>query len=95
MFKPVRDVLVVKKTDAADRTKGGIFIPATVDDKTMFHGVVVACGDGILTESGIIVPLVVKQGDKILFGKTGCLNIQVDGEDFVMMRENNVIGVDE
>jgi chaperonin GroES len=94
MFKPIRDVIIVKKSDAAERTKGGIYIPATVESKTMFAGVVVAAGDGILTESGKIVELMVKVGDKVVFGKTGCVDIVVDGENFVMMRENNILGIE-
>lgn len=95
MFRPIRDVVIVKKSEGAEKTKGGIFIPLTVDSKTMFEGVVVAAGDGILTESGQVAELKVKAGDKVLYGKSGCLEIQFGGEDFVMMRENNILGIDE
>lgn len=94
MFSPIRDVIIIKKSDASDKTKGGIFIPATVENKAFFHGVVVACGDGILTESGNIVPLKIKVNDKVIFGKSGSLDIQIDGEDYVMMRENNILGIE-
>lgn len=95
MFSPIRDVVIIKKSDAAGKTKGGLFIPATVESNTMFEGVVVAAGDGILTESGKIVELRVKTGDKVVFGKTGCVDIVVDGDNFVMMRENNILGIYE
>lgn len=94
MFKPIRDVIIVKKSEGLDRTKGGIYIPKTVESETFFSGVVVAAGDGILTESGKIVELQVKVGDKVVYGKSGCLDIQVDGENFVMMRESNILGID-
>lgn len=95
MFKPIRDVIVVKKAETAEKTRGGLFIPSTVDNRTVFHGLVVAAGDGVLTESGNIVELKVKQNDKVIFGKSGCMDIQVDGEDFVMMRENNILGIEQ
>lgn len=95
MFKPIRDVIVVKKSESADKTKGGLFIPQNVDNRTIYHGVVVAAGDGILTESGNIVELKVKEGDKIVYGKSGALDIQIDGEDYIMMRENNILGIDQ
>jgi len=94
MFKPIRDVIIVKKSGTAEKTKGGIYIPATVENKTFFSGVVVAAGDGILTESGKIVELQVKVGDTVVYGKSGCLDIQVDGDDFVMMRESNILGIE-
>jgi len=94
MFKPIRDVIIVKKLDASDRTKGGIYIPSTVEDRAFLKGLVVATGDGILTESGKIVELQVKNGDTVVYGKTGGLTIQIDGEDFIMMRESNILGVE-
>lgn len=92
MFRPIRDVIIVKKEEV-EKSRGGIYIPTTVDSHTIFHGLVVAAGDGILTESGNVVELKVKKGDRVVFGKSGCVDIQIDGESFVMMRENNVLGV--
>jgi chaperonin GroES len=94
MFTPIRDVVIVKKLDDNERTKGGLFIPGTVDSRAISHGIVIAAGDGILTESGNVVELKVKAGDKVVYGKTGCLDIQIEGEDFVMMREANILGIE-
>lgn len=94
MFKPIRDVIIVKKLDASDISKGGIYIPKTVENAAFVKGLVVATGDGILTESGNIVDLKVKTGDKVVYGKSGGLDIQIDGEDFVMMRESNILGTE-
>lgn len=94
MFKPIRDVIIVKKSDSAEKTKGGIYIPATVENKEFFSGVVMAVGSGILTESGKVVELEVKVGDTVVYGKSGSLGIQIQGDDYVMMRESNILGVE-
>lgn len=92
MFRPIRDVVIVKKIEGDKQTKSGLFIPAT-ETKDFHKGEVVAAGDGILTDNGVIVPLGVKVGDVIVFGKSGSVDIVIDGENFVMMRESNILGV--
>lgn len=91
-FQPIRDVVLVKKEEIT-QSKGGIFIPTTVVDKGSNEGVVLAVGDGIITESGTILSLKVKVGDKVMFGKSGCIEVKIDSQDYLLMRENNILGI--
>jgi chaperonin GroES len=91
-FRPLHDRIVIRRIDEADKTKGGIFIPDTAKEKPM-EGKVVAVGPGARNESGAVVPLDVKKGDRILFGKWSGSEVKIDGEDLLIMAESDVMGV--
>jgi chaperonin GroES len=91
-FRPLHDRIVIRRIDEVEKTKGGIFIPDTAKEKPM-EGKVVAVGPGARNESGAIVPLDVKKGDRILFGKWSGSEVKIDGEDLLIMAESDVMGV--
>ena len=91
-FRPLHDRVVVKRIDAEEKSAGGIIIPDTVKEKPM-EGEVVAVGPGARDETGKLVPLDVKAGDRILFGKYSGSDIKLDGEEYMIMREDEVLGV--
>ena len=91
-FRPLLDRVLVKRVDAEEKTVGGIIIPDTAKEKPM-EGEVVAVGSGARNESGTIVPLDVKKGDRILFGKWSGTEIRVDGQDYLVMKESDVMGI--
>ena len=93
-FRPLHDRVVVRRIDAEDKTKGGIIIPDTAKEKPQ-EGEIVAAGPGARDESGKIVPLDVKAGDRILFGKWSGTEVRIDGEDLLIMKESDVMGVVE
>jgi chaperonin GroES len=94
-FRPIWDAVLVKRAEVR-QTKSGIVIPLTAGkDDTFFEGTVVSAGDGLLTDSGNVVSLKVKAGDQIMFGKNGFVEVKIDGENFLIMRENNILGVIE
>ena len=93
-FRPLHDRVVVKRIDAEAKTKGGIIIPDTVKEKPM-QGEVVAVGPGARNEQGALVPLDVKAGDRILFGKWSGTEVKIDGEELLIMNESDVLGVIE
>jgi len=93
-FRPLHDRIVVKRVDAEERTKGGIIIPDTAKEKPQ-EGEVIAVGPGARDESGKVMPLDVKVGDRILFGKWSGTDIKLDGEDLLIMKESDVMGVIE
>jgi chaperonin GroES len=93
-FRPLHDRVVVKRVDAEEKTKGGIIIPDTAKEKPQ-EGEVVAVGPGGRDESGKLVPLDLKAGDRILFGKWSGTEIKLDGEDLLIMKESDVMGVVE
>ncbi|OFZ22857.1 MAG: co-chaperone GroES [Bdellovibrionales bacterium GWB1_55_8] len=90
--RPLHDRVLVKRSTEEERSKGGIIIPDTAKEKPI-QGEVIAVGQGRVTEDGKIRPLDVKKGDKILFGKYSGTEIKIDGEDFLMMREEDILGV--
>jgi len=90
--KPLHDRILVKRLGEEEKTKGGIIIPDTAKEKPA-QGEVVAAGSGRRTEDGKILALEVKKGDKILFGKYSGTEIKVDGDDFLIMREDDVLGI--
>ena len=90
--KPLHDRILVKRLGEEERTKGGIIIPDTAKEKPA-QGEVVAAGSGRRTEDGKVIALEVKKGDKILFGKYAGTEIKVDGDDFLIMREEDVLGI--
>ena len=91
-FKPLLDRIVVKRIDELNRTAGGIIIPDTAKEKPS-QGVVVAVGPGGLNEDGKMTVMTLKEGDKVLFGKWSGTEVKIDGEDLLIMRETDVLGV--
>ena len=94
MIKPLGDHILVKPEETTEAKKGGIIIPDTAKEKPQ-EGVVIAVGSGKRTEDGEVQPLEVKKGDKILFSKYGGTEIKIDGEDHLIMREDDVLGIIE
>jgi chaperonin GroES len=93
-LQPLHDRVVIRRVDAEGKTAGGIFIPDTAQEKPM-EGEIVAVGPGARNDKGTIVPLDVKPGDRILFGKWSGSEIKLDGEDLLIMKESDVMGVIE
>jgi chaperonin GroES len=93
-FRPLHDRLVVRRIESDEKTKGGIIIPDTAKEKPQ-EGEVIAVGPGARDESGKLVPLDLKAGDRVLFGKWSGTEIKVDGEDLLIMKESDIMGVIE
>jgi chaperonin GroES len=93
-FRPLHDRVAVKRIEAEEKTKGGIIIPDTAKEKPQ-EGEVIAAGPGGRDESGKLIPLDLKAGDRILFGKWSGTEIKLDGEDLLIMKESDVMGVVE
>jgi chaperonin GroES len=93
-FRPLHDRVVVRRIEADAKTKGGIIIPDTVKEKPQ-EGEVVAVGPGGRDESGKITPIELKAGDRILFGKWSGTEVKIDGEELLIMKETDVMGVIE
>ena len=91
-FRPLHDRVVVRRVDSEEKTKGGIIIPDTAKEKPS-EGVIEAVGPGARDESGKIVPLDVKVGDRILFGKWSGTEVKLDGKDLLIMKETDIMGV--
>lgn len=91
-IKPLHDRVIVKRNDAEQKTASGIIIPDTAKEKPQ-EGSVIAVGNGIRKEDGTVLPLDVKEGDKILFGKYAGTEIKIDGEEYLMMKEDDILGI--
>jgi chaperonin GroES len=91
-FRPLHDRVVVRRVDSEEKTAGGIIIPDTAKEKPS-EGIIEAVGPGARDESGKIVALDVKVGDRILFGKWSGTEVKLDGKDIVIMKESDVMGV--
>ena len=91
-FRPLHDRAVVRSIDEDTRTAGGIIIPDTAKEKPM-QGEVIAVGPGARDESGKLVPLEVKKGDRVLFGKWSGTEVKIDGEDLIIMKESDLMGI--
>ena len=91
-FRPLHDRVLIRRIEAAEKTAGGIIIPDTAKEKPQ-EGEVVAVGSGVRLESGTITPLDVKAGDKILFGKWSGTEVKIDGEDLIIMKESDIVGI--
>ena len=91
-FRPLHDRVVVRRVKAEEKTAGGIFIPDTAQEKPM-EGEVVAVGPGARNEAGQLVPTELKPGDRILFGKWSGTDIKLDGDELIVMKESDVMGV--
>ena len=93
-FRPLHDRVVVRRVESEEKTKGGIIIPDTAKEKPQ-EGEIIAVGSGARDESGKLVPLDVKKGDRILFGKWSGTEVKIDGEDLLIMKESDIMGVVE
>lgn len=93
-IRPLHDRVIVKREDEEEKTKGGIIIPDTAKEKPV-EGKVVAVGDGKVADDGKKIPLEVKAGDKVLFGKYAGTEIQIEGEEHIIMREDDIIAIVE
>ena len=93
-FRPLHDRVVIRRIEGEEKTKGGIIIPDTAKEKPQ-EGEVIAAGPGARDESGTLVPLDVKAGDRVLFGKWSGTEVKIDGEDLLIMKESDVMGVIE
>ena len=93
-FRPLHDRVVVRRLEGDQKTAGGIIIPDTAKEKPQ-EGEIIAVGAGARDESGKIVPLDVKSGDRILFGKWSGTEVKIDGEDLLIMKESDIMGVIE
>jgi len=93
-FRPLHDRVVVRRLDSEEKTKGGIIIPDTAKEKPQ-EGEIVAVGPGARGEDGKLHPLDVKAGDRVLFGKWSGTEVKIDGEELIIMKESDVMGVIE
>ncbi len=93
-FKPLHDRVLVKRVNQEEKTAGGIIIPDSAQEKPM-EGKIIAAGSGAKSEDGKVTPLDVKKGDKVLFGKWSGTEIKVDGEELLIMKESDILGIIE
>jgi chaperonin GroES len=93
-FRPLHDRVVVRRLNAEEKTAGGIIIPDTAKEKPQ-EGEVVAAGPGARNETGTLVALEVKAGDRVLFGKWSGTEVKIDGEDLLIMKESDILGIVE
>ena len=93
-FRPLHDRVVVRRIDAEEKTKGGIIIPDTVKEKPQ-EGEIIAVGPGGRDEAGKLIPIDLKSGDRVLFGKWSGTEVKIDGEDLLIMKESDIMGVIE
>ena len=91
-FRPLHDRVLVRRIEEDQKTAGGIIIPDTAKEKPQ-QGEVVACGSGARNDNNDIVPLDVKKGDKILFGKWSGSEVKIDGEELLIMKESDILGI--
>ncbi len=91
-IRPLQDRVIVQRMDEEETTKGGIIIPDSAKEKPQ-EGKVLAVGKGKVGDDGKVTPLDVKSGDKILFGKYSGTEVKIDGEDYIIMREDDILGV--
>lgn len=90
--RPLHDRLLVRRTAEEEKTAGGLFIPDTAKEKPS-KGEIIACGKGRVTEDGKTLPLEVKVGDRVLFGKYSGTELKIDGQEYIMMREEDILGI--
>lgn len=93
-FRPLHDRVVMRRLDAEEKTAGGIIIPDTAKEKPQ-QGEVIAVGPGARNEKGELVPLDVKAGDRVLFGKWSGTEVKIDGEELLIMKESDILGIIE
>jgi len=93
-LRPLQDRILVERVEETEKTKGGIIIPDTAKEKPA-EGKVVAAGNGRIAEDGKVMPMDVKVGDKVLFSKYGGTEVKIDGNEYLIMRQDDVLGVIE
>jgi|ERR1700688_4105241 chaperonin GroES len=93
-FRPLHDRVVIRRVESEERTAGGIIIPDTAKEKPQ-EGEVIAVGPGARDEAGKLIPLDVKAGDRILFGKWSGTEVKIDGQEYLIMKESDVMGIVE
>ena len=91
-FRPLHDRVLVRRIEAEEKTAGGIIIPDSAQEKPS-EGLIVAVGSGARSDDGTVTPLDVKEGDRVLFGKWGGTEVKIDGEDLLIMKESDIMGV--
>ena len=91
-FRPLHDRVVVRRVESEEKTKGGIIIPDTAKEKPQ-EGEIIAVGSGARDEAGKLVPLDVKAGDRVLFGKWSGTEVKLNGEDLLIMKESDIMGI--
>ena len=91
-FRPLHDRVVLKRVEEDTKTKGGIIIPETAQEKPM-QGEIIAVGPGARDESGKVIALDVKKGDRVLFGKWSGTEVKIDGTEYLIMKESDIMGV--
>jgi len=94
-IRPLQDRIIVERVEEETTTAGGIIIPDTVSKEKPQEGKIIAAGKGKVTPEGKVLPLDVKEGDRVLFGKYAGTEVKVDGEDYMIMREDDILGVVE
>mgnify|MGYP003394392201 FL=1 len=91
-FRPLHDRVLVRRVEEETKSAGGIIIPDTAKEKPM-EGEIVAAGQGVRNEKGVLTPLDVKAGDRVLFGKWSGTEVKIDGEDMIIMKESDILGI--
>ncbi len=91
-FRPLHDRVVVRRIEGEEKTKGGIIIPETAKEKPQ-EGEIIAVGSGARDEAGKLVPLDVKKGDRVLFGKWSGTEVKIDGQELLIMKESDIMGI--
>jgi len=91
-FKPLHDRVLVRRVEGEEKTKGGLIIPDSAKEKPA-EGEIVACGEGARKDSGELIAMAVKTGDTVLFGKWSGTEVTVDGEDLLIMKESDILGI--
>jgi chaperonin GroES len=91
-FKPLHDRVLVRRIEGEEKTKGGLIIPDSAKEKPA-EGMIVACGDGARKDSGELIEMAVSAGDRVLFGKWSGTEVTVDGEELLIMKESDILGI--
>jgi chaperonin GroES len=91
-FTPLHDRVLVRRIEGEEKTKGGLIVPDTAKEKPS-EGEIIAVGEGARTESGELIPVAVKAGDRVLFGKWSGSEVRLEGEDLLIMKESDVLGI--
>ena len=91
-FKPLHDRVLVRRVEGEEKTAGGLIIPESAKEKPA-EGIIVACGEGARKDSGELIAMAVSDGDKVLFGKWSGTEITVDGEELLIMKESDIMGI--
>ena len=93
-FKPLHDRVLVRRVESDDKTKGGLIIPDSAKEKPA-EGEIIACGEGARKDSGELIEMAVKPGDRVLFGKWSGTEVTLDGEELLIMKESDILGIIE